>query len=101
MDKEKINSLEESNQLEIGNKIPTWNPFFGLEKLNVSENSKDKISVIEIGLQVGNNYLLNEYEIEKSKIEFFKDSLALANFKKNVYTKEDKNYKNKLKIAIN
>lgn len=98
-----MNSLEEMNNLEVGMAVPIWDPFNGKREAKISENSKYKISIVEefgrisVGLR-GKRSLVSEYELKKQNVEFFKESLALNNFKRSVYLGNKPDYQTKLNI---
>jgi hypothetical protein len=96
----KLNSLEELNQLNVRDKIPTWNPIFGKSIMTITENSDTKFSLIEISAEIGTNYFITEYAFNKSNTQFcYNGGFFLQNYlDKKTYSKGDKEYSEKLNL---
>lgn len=100
-----MNSLEELNKYKINESVSVWDFVNGQRNLKISQNSKDKISILEFSAQVGNQIYFSEYTMDKSNLDFVKGSLALANFEEVNYDpfnqNQEEDYGSKLNILMN
>ncbi len=96
-----MNDLEELNKYKVNESVSVWDFVNGQRNLKVSQNSEDKISVLEFSAQVGSHVYFDEYIIKKTNIDFVNNSLALSDFEKIQYDPFNKDQEEDYKIKLN